>query len=122
MKKMKRVLAVVLALCFAMALVGCGGGGLKTGKYTISMLKVRGIDAVAAAKQNGQKVDDTLGYLEIKDSKNATMSLKGTSYSMTYDSKKFYMNGVGQAYKASGDTITFTFELGGVTMELGFTK
>ena len=122
MKKMRRVLAVVLALCFAMALVGCGGGGLKTGKYTISLLKVAGIDAVAAAKQAGMSVEDTLGYLEIKDSKNATMVLQGSSYNMTYDSKNFYMNGEPQAYKASGNTISFSIDVGGMTTELEFTK
>ncbi|MBR5348114.1 MAG: hypothetical protein IK125_02655 [Lachnospiraceae bacterium] len=122
MKKMKRVLSLVLALCFALALVGCGGGGLKTGKYTISSLMFNGIDAVAAAKAQGKSVD-SIGYLEIKDSKNATMVIQGQSYQLTYDSKKFYVEGnsIGE-YKASGNTISFPFTMAGMSMELSFTK
>ena len=121
MKKMRRVLAVVLALCFAMALVGCGGGGVKKGKYILSEYKLNGADMMALAALGGKTGED-FGYLEIIDDKNAKMVINGDEDALTYDSKKFYMDGVGTEYKVSGNKISFSYSESGVTIEMVFKK
>lgn len=121
---MRRVLAVVLALCFAMSLVGCGGGGLKTGKYKLDSMTVNGQDYLALLKQAGVDVSEA-GYLEIKDSKNAVMkTADGKEEKLTYDSKYFYDAVTGEkiGYSVSGSTITVSASNGGSTYSIVFKK
>ena len=121
MKKMRRVLALVLALCFAMALVGCGGGGLKKGKYTITSLKVNGVETMESLKQQGYS-PDSIGYFEVKDSKNATLVIQNQTFQLTYDSKNLYLYGAPNPYKISGNTISFSMNTGIATIDVEFTK
>ncbi|MBR5658627.1 MAG: hypothetical protein IKX10_04445 [Lachnospiraceae bacterium] len=128
MKRMKRVLAIVLALCFAMALVGCGGGGVKPGKYSLSTMTMDGQDYLAilkaAAALSGQELGE-IGYLDIKDDKNAELIMQGqTKEVLTYDNKYFYDAQTNQKieYKASGSTITFSYSESGHSIEMKFKK
>jgi uncharacterized lipoprotein YehR (DUF1307 family) len=121
MKRMKRVLALVLALCFAMSLVGCGGGSLKTGKYVLDEYKINGQDLMAVLAITGM-TGEQIGYLEVIDDKNAKMVVNGDETKLTYDGSYFYMDGQKQSYKVSGSKISMSISEGGQTMEMVFKK
>ena len=110
-----------------LSLVACGGSGVKTGKYTLKSMNVDGQDYLAMlqglAAMTGQELGD-LGYLEIKDDKNAVLqSVDGDSTNLTYDDKYFYSsNGEKIEYKASGSSITMTQTVEGVKTEMVFKK
>lgn len=126
MRKAK-VITLVLSFVLMLSLVACGGSGVKTGKYTLKSMNVDGQDYLAMlqglAAMTGQELGD-LGYLEIKDDKNAVLqSVDGDPTNLTYDDKYFYSsNGEKIEYKASGNSITMTQTVEGVKTEMVFKK
>ena len=128
MKKMNRALALLLALVFAVALVGCGGGSVKTGKYTLDSMTMDGQDYLAMLKSlaalAGQDLGE-IGYLDIKDDKNAELVMQGEkTEKLTYDDKYFTDVETGQKieYKVSGNTISFSYSQDGHSVDMKFKK
>ncbi|MBR4778217.1 MAG: hypothetical protein IK007_11480 [Lachnospiraceae bacterium] len=119
---MKRVLAVVLALVMVLSLTACGGG-MSTGKYKLTSMKMGETDLVQMYKDLGMDTDD-LGVLEIVDDKNATLGIEGEdAEKLTYDGTYFYSsNGEKIKYKASGSKITITYDEDDGSMEMVFEK
>ena len=119
---MKKVLAVVLVLVMVLSLTACGSG-ISTGTYKISSMKMGDTDLMALYTAAGMSADD-LGSLVIKDDKNASLEMMGEdSESLTYDDKYFYSaKGEKIEYKASGSTITFTYDEDGTKIEMSFKK
>ena len=119
---MKRVLAVVLALVMVLSLTACGGG-MSTGKYKLTSMKMGDTDLVQLYKDMGMDTSD-LGTLEIIDDKNATLGIEGEdAEKLTYDGSYFYSsNGEKIKYKASGSKITVSYDEEDGSIEMVFEK
>ena len=107
MKKMKRVLVVALALCFAMSLAGCAP---RPGKYYLASLTINGQDYLAMLQAFGQSLED-VGYLEIIDGKNAKIVTADEENELTYDKNYFYFAADGSKAEYSFNAITRTFTI-----------
>ncbi|MBO4781014.1 MAG: hypothetical protein J5522_01340 [Lachnospiraceae bacterium] len=121
---MKRVLAVVLALVMVLSLTACGGG-ISTGKYKLTSMKMGETDLVQLYKDMGMDTGD-LGTLEIVDDKNATLGIEGEdAEKLTYDGSYFYSASNPDEkikYKASGSKITLTYDEEDGSVEMVFEK
>ena len=119
-----RVLAVVLALVMVLSLTACGGG-ISTGKYKLTSMKMGETDLVQLYKDMGMDTDD-LGTLEIVDDKNATLGIEGEdAEKLTYDGSYFYSAANPDEkikYKASGSKITLTYDEEDGSVEMVFEK
>jgi|GEM_PF-4681698 hypothetical protein len=127
MKKMKRVIFFVFAICFAMALVGCTP---RTGKYNLADMTIDGqnyLDMIQAVNA----MDEEICYLEIVDGKNAKL-VTGVSTGdksvnlLTYDSNYFYLvqdgSKIDYKYDFIAGTISFSYNEEGHNMEMTFKK
>jgi hypothetical protein len=116
------VATMVMSL-FALALFGCGGGGAgDTYVGTYPLTSFDGDGTTVSGDDLESVLPQSDNYIEIKDGKNITFTLMGSSIDSTYTVDGTTMSVVDGEdildFEISGDTITYTLDEGTLT----FTK
>ncbi|MCR5105483.1 MAG: zinc ribbon domain-containing protein [Eubacterium sp.] len=119
-------ICVFIAIVFVIVVIViiCNNGPAK-GTYIFDSFKFNEEEVISDSWR--ELMDDAgvnVGALVIKGGGKASLNIYGQKSSeLTYDKEYFYAeNGNATAYKMSGNTITLTVTLYGITVDMSFTK
>lgn len=116
-KKVSLVLAVALVLTMLFTFASCGGGGLKTGYYTISEMSSDGM-TLTGDQLESYGYDVSSIYIKIDGDGKGEISLVGDVSELTYTDKEMIVDEDPAEYTYENDTITI--EQDGATMKFKY--
>lgn len=116
-KRVSLVLAVVLVLTMLFTFASCGGGGMKTGYYSLSEMSMEGM-SFTGEQLEAMGMDSSMFYIRIDGDGKGEIGADGDVEELTYTDKEMTVDGDPAAYTYENDTITI--EQDGAKMSFKF--